>query len=234
MSTFHFKNFAIRQTNSVLKVGTDAMILGAFIETENRIKGLDIGAGTGVLAMMQAQKSRCLKITALEIDEKACLDARYNFENSSFANQLILEQTDFKKYSPEHTFDLIFSNPPYYQNSLKSKNSELNAAKHIDELTPQVLCEKVAKLLAENGCFWLIWPYSTSGEFEKIANENNLFAVKKIQLNGKPNEPIRTIFCFGKSVVLASKNSVFTIRDEFGNYTEGYKIRTSEFHNKQL
>ena len=234
MSIFQFKKFSIRQEFSSLKVGTDAMVLGAFIDIRNKRNGLDIGTGTGVLALMQVQKSSQLNITAIELDEESCFDADYNFLNSEFTNQLTLEKVDFLEFSTTQKFDLIFSNPPFYQNSLKAEKDNVNLAKHVAELTPHVLFKKVSELLKEKGDFWVIWPYSAIEDFKKIANEWKLFVCKEITINGKVNDPVRMILCFKKSKSFNSENQIFTIREMNGDYTEEYKKLTLEFHDRKL
>jgi tRNA1Val (adenine37-N6)-methyltransferase len=234
MSTFHFKKFAIRQSNSALKVGTDAMVLGAFVDVANKKKGLDIGTGTGVLALMQVQKSLSLKVLAVELDSSSCEDAFYNFKNSNYSDQLLLENIDFLKLPENESYDLLFSNPPYYQNTLKGEKQNVNLAKHVQELTPVNLFKKVHSLLELKGEFWVIWPHATSELFEEIAMNSGLYLVKKIIVNGKPEEPVRIIYCFSKEQPLAIVMRDFTIRDQKGNYTDEYKNLTLEFHNKKL
>jgi tRNA1Val (adenine37-N6)-methyltransferase len=234
MSFFHFKYFSIQQTNAALKVGTDAMILGAFVQSEGKKKALDIGTGTGVLSLMQAQKNNELYITAVEIDSAACEDAQYNFSQSPFPNPIELLEGDFLKINFPDKFDLIYSNPPYYQNALKSENASINLAKHVAELNPDLLCEKVATLLTCEGQFWLIWPFDNRENFLHSADENGLFLEQEIQLEGKPEQPVRSIFCFSKNKIEKPKNQNFIIRNSNNQYSAEYSALTELYHDRKV
>jgi tRNA1Val (adenine37-N6)-methyltransferase len=234
MSTFLFKEFSIRQEYAALKVGTDAMVLGALIDSSKKSSGIDIGTGTGVIAMMVAQKNPAIQIKAIEIDDASCLDVIFNFENGPFSNQLELVHADFLKVNFSEKFDLIFTNPPYYVDALKTQNHRINKAKHASDLNAETLCQKVNLLLSEKGEFWLIWPYYSKEDFITSASKNQLYLKKDITIQGKPGAPVRSVICFSKNRNLESEASVFTIRDEFGDYTEEYKKLTLEFHNRKL
>jgi len=234
MSTFLFKEFSIRQEHAALKVGTDAMVLGAFIDSSEKSFGLDIGTGTGVIAMMIAQKNPEIQIKAIEIDNASCLDIIFNFENGPFSNQLELIHADFLKVNFSEKFDLIFTNPPYYTDALKTQDHRINQAKHTSDLNAETLCQKVNLLLSEKGEFWLIWPYSSKEGFITSASNNHLHLKKDITIQGKPGAPVRSVFCFSKNKNLKIESRIFIIRDEFGSYTEEYKKLTLEFHNRKL
>lgn len=234
MSVFHFKYFSIQQTNAALKVGTDAMLLGALVQAEGKKKALDIGTGTGVLSLMQAQKNNELNITAVEIDSAACQDAQYNFSQSPFPNPIELIKGDFLKIDFTDKFDLIFSNPPYYQNAFRSENDLTNLAKHVAELSPDLLCEKVATLLETKGQFWLIWPFDNREKIKKSAADNGLFIEQEIQLEGKPEQPVRSIFCFSKNKIEKPQKTNFTIRNTTNQYSSEYIQLTRQFHDRKL
>ncbi|MFA7275062.1 MAG: methyltransferase [Crocinitomicaceae bacterium] len=234
MSIFHFKYFSIQQTNAALKVGTDAMLLGSFVQAEGKKKALDIGTGTGVLSLMQAQKNNELNITAIEIDSAACQDAQFNFSQSPFPNQIKLIEGDFLKIDFQEKFDVIYSNPPYYQNALKSENTSTNLAKHVGELSPNLLCEKVATLLAIKGQLWLIWPFDKRENFIQSAADNGLFLEQEIQLEGKPEQPVRSIFCFSKNKIEKPQKRNFAIRNSNNQYSIEYIELTEQYHDRKL
>lgn len=228
---FQFKHFSISQSNSALKVGTDAMVLGALVETTNEKSVLDIGTGTGVLALMLAQKNPTILVDAIEIDAASCIDASLNFENSKWKDRLSLIEGDFLTHSFKNKYDLIISNPPFYVDGLESPNGRTNQAKHANELNFETLFNCVSQLLSSGGTFWLIYPFENHSLVEEIASENELYPSKLIEIHGKPSRPTRMIASY-KKVTMLVKKETFLIRDEAGNYSPGYIEATREFHSK--
>lgn len=233
MSTFSFKHFQINQSNSLLRVGTDAMIFGAFIQAEDALSGLDIGAGTGVLSLMVAQKNPRIAIDAIEIDEQSSIDLKTNFHNCQFPNQLRNFQADFLNFQFEKKYDLIFSNPPFYEDGYFDEHSKNVSAKHNQHLPFELLLNRVADLLSENGKFWLIIPHQNEDKWVKYAKELGLHLENHISIYGKPAIRIRTILSFSRMPV-NSIDTEFIIRDENGFYTSTYKSLTKEYHNKAV
>ena len=158
MSIFKFKYFEINQTNSAMKIGTDSMVFGSLIDVEGKTNALDIGTGTGVLSLMTAQRNPKLIISAVEIEANAFEEAKMNFNKSPFQYQLNALHVDFLNFIPDFKFDLIFSNPPYFENASKSFNLTKNLARHDDSLPLNKLFEKASNLLTEKGHFWVILP----------------------------------------------------------------------------
>lgn len=233
MSVFKFKHFDVRQGRSALKVGTDAMVLGALVKTSNKVNALDVGSGTGVLALMLAQKNSNIKVTAIELDENSCLDAAENFETSPYANRLNLLNQDFLSFK-QTGFDLIVCNPPYYENGLLGEDNRVNTAKHVDQLTPERLTENAASCLSDVGQFWVIWPFESSLKFVTQANNSGLYLREQIIVFGKPNQPKRVVLCFEKLESSSLIESTFCIREASGDYTSDYKLLTREFHFNTL
>ncbi len=233
MSIFKFKHFEVNQTNSAMKIGTDSMVFGSLIDVEGKSNALDIGTGTGVLSLMTAQRNPNLKITAIEIEENAFEEAKMNFNNSPFQHQLNAFHFDFLNFNPDSKFDLIFSNPPYFENASKSLLQEKNLARHDDSLPLNVLFEKVSDLLNEKGDFWVILPSLTFDSYLNIAQQNSLFLVKEIEIYGKENQLVRKIGAFSK-IKKPLKLARLTIRKRDGNYTDEYKKLTAEYHFNEL
>lgn len=233
MSIFKFKHFEVNQTNSAMKIGTDSMVFGSLIDVEGKSNALDIGTGTGVLSLMTAQRNHQLMITAIEIEANAFEEAKMNFKTSKFHSQLTALNIDFLEYFPETKFDLVFSNPPYFENASKSLNQEKNLARHDDSLPLEVLFEKVANHLTEDGFFWVILPNLTFDTYLNSALENDLFLVKQIDIFGKENQMVRKIGAFSKNK-LELQHFNLIIRNNDGNYTDEYKILTSEYHFNEL
>ncbi len=216
-----------------MKVGTDAMILGALIDSKNKRKALDIGCGTGILSLMVAQRNTEVKIQAIEIDRGSAEDALLNFRNSPWSNQLEVLELDFLEYSSQSKFDLIFSNPPYFENGLHNDSQLKTKARHEDSLPLIELFQKVGELLEDNGHFWVILPFETSAKWKKNAEELNLYCASEITVDGKSNLPKRTIFCFSKQKVDAIQAKL-VIRNDDNSYTEQYKKLTIDFHGVKL
>lgn len=234
MSEFKFKHFTVQQSASAMKVGTDAMILGAFIETEDKIGALDIGTGTGVLSLMLAQKNENLQVIAIDIDEVAVEEANLNFYNSPWSKRLIAIQNDFLLHTFEKHFDLIVSNPPYFSTTNENDDTRKAQARHVSSLEIGPFIKKTKFLLRPDGRFWLIIPYIDFTKWYIHAEINGLRIAKRIDVIGKEgNEPIRCILKFDQSTVF-TKNETFCIRKADNSYTDEYIALTKEFHGTEL
>ncbi len=229
MSVFSFKEFEIFQANSSLKVGTDAMIFGAFVNTEGKQNALDIGAGTGVLSLMVAQRNEDLQIEAIEVEEAAVHDCHLNFENSNWSNNLTLHNGDFLQFQFEKKFDLIFTNPPFYYKGLLSGSNATNLAKHNDSLPFESLFKRVSELLSNYGDFWIIVPFELESLMMSLSSSVDLVVFKKINVFAKPGRTSRIILGFSNATKSISEES-FIIREESGKYSQDYKILTQDFH----
>jgi tRNA1Val (adenine37-N6)-methyltransferase len=233
MPPFLFKHFSITQNRSALKVGTDAMLLGAFIKSENEHIGLDIGAGTGVLSLMVVQKNPTIQIDAIELDNESIIDCQENFINSNWSERLSTISADFLKHEFDKKYDLIFSNPPFYQNSLVNENHRTAVSKHAVHLPFDRLFEKVSSLLSDTGCFWIIFPFD---DFEKVTNlgmSNGLFIENKITIESKLTVPTRVILSFRKTINQVSEKTL-VIRSLDNSFSDEYIELTKDFHGKKL
>ena len=233
MSVFNFKHFSIQQSNSALKVGTDAMLVGSLCNWQNPKRLLDIGTGTGVLTIMCAQRFPFEEIVALEIAEDAFIDAKSNAENSPFHSPISVQNCSLQDYSDKQLFDAIISNPPYFENSSKNEDEQLRLARHTDSLSFDELISGISNLLSDNGLAWIIVPNTAEISIESISKSHQLFIKEKIQLEGKSGKHVRTIFCLSKQEARAESRT-FTIRTEDGSYSEEYKELTKEFHDREL
>lgn len=216
-----------------MKVGTDAMILGALIDSKGKTKCLDIGTGTGVLSLMIAQRNSTIEIQAIEIDEASAEEARLNFQTSLWSDRLSVLNQDFREIVLEDKFDLIISNPPYFENGLLNESSRKANTRHEESLPLIELFEKVSSLLKSDGHFWIILPYETGDKWKVKACDFGLFCVQEISIFGKPNLPKRTVFCFGNHNVDCIEH-LFVIRNEDNSYTDKYKEFTTDFHGVKL
>ncbi|MES2328748.1 MAG: methyltransferase [Bacteroidota bacterium] len=215
---FQFKQFIIHQESCAMKVCTDACLFGAWMA--GKVVGgqmavdsvLDIGAGTGLLSLMIAQQSAA-RIDAVELDKHAATQASDNFELSKWKERLQLIQGDIKTLHLGKKYDLIISNPPFFENDLKSADTQRNLALHSNELSLPELLAAIKKHLAENGKFAVLLPYHRKIEFEKLALEEGFFVEEEISVKQTPaHNFFRMMFLFGKEACVAKTDSL-TIRD---------------------
>jgi tRNA1Val (adenine37-N6)-methyltransferase len=187
---FRFRQFTVHQERTAMKVCTDACLFGAWIASEIRNEKLervlDIGAGTGLLSLMIAQHSDAT-MDAVEIDVNAYLQAVDNFERSPWSARMKVHHCAVQQYDPGLKYDLVISNPPFYEQSLRSPDSKKNIAMHSTHLDAMELFESVKRLLAPAGRVALLIPYSRVGTVEKIIASNALFIEKKIAVQKQKN-----------------------------------------------
>lgn len=233
MSIFRFKHFHIRQQHAALKVGTDAMILGAICSWEHPKRLLDIGTGTGVLSLMCAQRFAFEEIVGIELSEEAFKDARINAQSSPFESRISMVNQSVQEYEPEEKFDAIISNPPFFENSLRNQDEQKSLARHTESLSFSELIASISRLLSDNGKAWIIVPYESSETIIRLAAENNLCVTDSITIFGKPGKTTRMILSFSKQNP-GITSATLCIRTEDGSYTEAYKTLTKEYHNRPL
>ena len=234
MSVFRFKQFDVKQANNPLKVGTDAMLLGAFIDATDKKSGLDLGTGTGVLSLMVAQKNTEIQLDAIEINSLAAAECSFNFEQSIWSNRLKCLEGDYLTIDFEKHYDLIFSNPPYHLESIIGTDLEYNRAKHSDSNELAELFRLVNRILSEDGDFWLILPFQLQTYIQKTASENQLYCKQLIQIHAKENKPNTRIICQFQKKQSNLSVSDFYIRKADNSYTEAYIQLTKAFHFVEL
>lgn len=215
-----------------MKINTDGVLLGALADEENPLSILDIGTGTGVIALMLAQRFINAQIDAVEIDESAAKTATANFENSPFADRLALYSSGFEAFfeaHPDKKYDLIVSNPPFYINSLKSPGAKKTLAKHADDGFFDQLIQDVAAHLNANGVFWLILPPETATLVKQQAIKCGLYLQKITTLHSfKTDEPHREILAwsFTEQQIVEER---LVIYDEPKVYSKQYQAALKEF-----
>lgn len=229
---FRFKQFSVDQTGCAMKINTDGVLLGAMAGDAEPLNILDIGAGTGVIALMLAQRFTDAKIDAVEIDEQAAMTAKNNFNNSLFENRLSLYAKGFEQFfedHPEKRYDLIVSNPPFYINSLQSPGVKTNLAKHAANGFFESLMSAIAAHLTEVGICWLILPVDTSALVKNLALQSGLYLQKTISIHSfKDDAAHREILAFGKNNTQAIADK-FVIYSEPKVYTDMYRDVLKDF-----
>ena len=234
MSIFKFKYFQIHQENAALKVGTDSMLLGSLCNWNNPKRLLDIGTGTGVLALMCAQRFAWDEVIGLEISEPAFKDARINAANNPFPSEIKLINQAVQEYSPAEGFDAIISNPPFFENSSKNPNEQKSLARHTDSLSFTELIQSISRLLTNTGKAWIIVPFESKESIIQLATEYDLFPADLITIFGKPGKPARMILSFSKVQQEVLSSSLCIRTENNGAYTKEYKVLTKDFHDREL
>ncbi len=194
---FRFKQFSVDQRGCAMKINTDGVLLGAIADADDPASILDIGTGTGVIALMLAQKFANAKVDAVELDADAARTAERNFRDSPFAERLTLFPLSFEDYFeqfPGRKYDLIISNPPFYIDSLKSPGAKKTLAKHTDIDFFERLIGDVSRHLLLVGCCWLVLPVTLMDAVISCAQENHLYLNRSIFVRSyKESNPHRVI-----------------------------------------
>ena len=235
MSTFKFKQFFVHQDQCAMKVGTDGVLLGAWTPLiNNPYTILDIGTGTGVVALMLAQRSNAEQIDAIEIDDNAYEQATENFENSPWNDRLYCYHAGLDEFVDEvdEVFDLIVSNPPFYTEDYKSGNDQRDLARFTDSLSFEELIEAADFFLSDNGIFSVIIPFKEEEKFISLSQERNLFPLKITRVKGTSTAEIkRSLLAFTRIEQTPLINDL-VIEISRHQYTDEYKELTKDFYLK--
>ncbi|WP_066631703.1 tRNA1(Val) (adenine(37)-N6)-methyltransferase [Labilibacter marinus] len=228
---FKFKQFIVQQDLAAMKVGTDGVLIGAWASADKACNILDIGTGTGLIALMMAQKNAEAKIDAIEIDEKACEQAKINFIGSPWSQRLNIIESSLQAFKSNYKYDLIISNPPYFNNSLKNDCKQRQTARHTDSLTFSDLLEGVHRLLNKEGRFCVVLPTDEKENFVEIAQAHNLFLNKLLDMYPTPTKPSKRVlmeFSFQQKEL----EEEGMILEEFGRhlYSDKFKQLTGDFY----
>ena len=228
---FQFKQFTVWQDRCAMKVGTDGVLLGAWTPVECASKILDIGTGTGLVALMLAQRSLPdASIVALEIDEAAAVQAKENAERSLWKDRIEVVNADFTMYRPSMKFDVIVSNPPYFVDSLTCPNQQRSAARHNNSLTYEELLKGVAGLLAKDGLFTIVIPTDVVDKVIATASQWELYAIRQLKVTTKPGGiPKRTLITFSFNNKECSFEELLTEVARH-QYSEKYIALTREYY----
>jgi tRNA1Val (adenine37-N6)-methyltransferase len=233
---FTFKQFSIEQDRCAMKIGTDGVLLGAWTPIENNpFSILDIGTGTGIIALMLAQRSKAEQIDALEIDDEAYEQATDNFENSPWSDRLFCFHAGLDEFvdEPEDEYDLIVSNPPFYSEDYKTAIPQRDLARFQDAMPFEELIEAAALLLSESGIFSVIIPFNEEDNFISIANEYELYPLKITRVKGSPTSEIkRSLLAFARDEKTSLTTDELIIEIARHDYTPEYIELTKDFYLK--
>lgn len=230
-NNFRFKKFTVCHDRCAMKVGTDGVLLGAWAETDNVLTALDIGTGTGLIAIMLAQRSKAT-IDGIEIEELAFQQALENVDHCPWKERIQVRHVSFQTYCKNENkkYDLIVSNPPYFSNSLKAPDSQRSVARHNDILPFKDLVQGITLLLADEGKFCLILPFESETFFLEIAKTYGLSCSKITRVISKPGKsPYRSLIELMKKTQV-TQTSLLAVAENDGSYSREYKKLTAEFY----
>lgn len=230
--TFHFKQFSIKQDKCAMKVNTDGVLLGAWANGRGATHILDIGTGTGVIALMLAQQNNKAKITAIDIDENAYLESQENFAASLWNKNLNAQHTSLQNFHIETKFDVIISNPPYFIHDYKTEDEAKNMAKHSTALNYDELLDGINSLLSNQGKAFLIIPIFNLLMFQTKAESFEFYLTKLTEVTaveGKQPYVVLMQIERKRRALIKSRLLIQTVQGEFA---EEYKDLTKEYYLK--
>ncbi|MEE6127310.1 methyltransferase [Chryseobacterium arthrosphaerae] len=227
MKPFIFKQFEIQQSRDVFRVGTDGVLLGALAAVESAFRVLEIGTGTGLISLMLAQRNPQADFLGLDISADAAALTALNFENAPFRERMKNIHQDFKTFETEEKFDLIVSNPPYFEESGSEKDK---IARQTVELNFMQLISKSAQVLSEDGILSVIIPVEAGEVFISIAGENKLFLNRKVNIKGIEGAKVKRLVLEFSLTEKQLNESEFIIEKSPRIYSDQYLELTKEFH----
>ncbi len=230
---FHFKHFAVSHAYSSMKVGTDAVLLGAWSDSSDATTILDIGTGCGLIAIMMAQKNNSATITAIDIEENSIVEAKQNFNNTIWNHRLSAQQISIQDFALSTTqkFDFIICNPPFFSRSTHSPNKIRHQARHTDTLPPLDFFKSCLALMADHGKISLILPFDSSSNWINAAETFGLYPSKMTNVFSYPTKPIERLIVEFTKINLPPATTDFYIRQGKNlPYSEAYIQLTNAFY----
>lgn len=226
---FHFKRFDVFHDRCAMKVGTDGVLLGAWVNLNDKNKILDAGTGSGLIALMLAQRSHA-DIIAIEFDKSGFEQATENVSRSPWTERIKVIHEDLRVFKSSVKFDLIVSNPPYFRNSLKAPLKVRTQARHDDSLSWDQLVEKASSMLNPLGHLAVIIPFEGFSLFESTCFQNKLYLNRKCEVSTKPDKlPKRLLLEFSRES-LPPEHSFIVLGNSDNSRTTAYSDLTSDFY----
>ena len=241
---FRFKQFAIRHDLCAMKVGTDGVLLGAWASpayddgkgaaSATALRILDVGTGSGLIALMLAQRFPHSHVEGIDIDKASVLQATENVEKSIFSSRIAIKKKDYVDIEQFcNKYDLIVSNPPFYKEDTLSGNIARDTARHTSYLSFETLISNTAKQLLPSGVFCVIIPYQSAGDFISICVQEKLYLTRRMDVKPTPQKPPnRSLLAFSHAIGYAGdiEHQFLTLYDATNNRTEEYTLMTKDFY----
>jgi tRNA1Val (adenine37-N6)-methyltransferase len=234
---FQFKQFTIYHDRCAMKVTTDTCLFGSWCaedinantNSDNEINLFEIGTGSGLLSLMVAQKTNCI-IDAIEIDEEAAQQAEENISDSPWKERIKVYREDVLLFNFSRQYDIIFSNPPFYENELSSGNKKKDTAHHGEGLKLEPLVQLIKQYLNPSGCFFLLLPFKRIAEAENILEKEHLFINKKLIVHQSlAHQPFRVMVRGGHNQLVKKEQHMFITGDN-GEYTKEFVALLQEYY----
>jgi tRNA1Val (adenine37-N6)-methyltransferase len=229
---FHFKQFSLSDKSSAMKIGTDSVLLGSWVDIGNAATILDIGTGSGILALMMAQRSTA-RIEAMDIDPVSSREARLNVQSSPWKNRIFIHEISFQQFilHSDRKFDLIISNPPYFTKSMKPANLERSRSRHDDLLPMKELIAGTRDLLTSSGKAAFILPVDSFEKWLLEASLNSLHPARICRVFPRKGKPCKRLMIeFKMTDQEPAVISEMIIREINGHYSDSYKKLTRGFY----
>lgn len=230
---FHFKQFTVEQERCAMKVGTDGVLLGAWAKAPLQVgKILDIGTGSGVIALMLAQRFSNAKVLGIDIEKGACEQAWQNFQNAPFSSQLSIQNQAIQHFDTNDKFDVIVSNPPFFSQGIMPTNSQRLLARHTAEFSFETFFEKTSRLLTKSGIASIIIPQNEAEILIKIAGKYSLFCTECCTVYPNPEKTAkRCLLAFSLQKSPETKQTALTIEtNKRHQYTAEYQQLLKDFY----
>jgi len=233
-SSFRFKQFTVFQDKCAMKVGTDGILLGSWANISDNSQILDIGTGTGLLALMLAQRSQSSNtfIEAVEIDDEAYKQAKENIQNSPWRDRIDIYHARIQDFAIacSKQYDLIISNPPFFENASKSSQKSRNLARHSDSLSQIDILQLTEQLLKPNGRLAVIYPTDLANNFLDKAKDFNLFCDRQVFVKPTPQSDVKRILLELSPTEYPSQKTMLTIEEKKHIYTQDYIALVKDFY----
>ena len=231
---FRFKQFTVYHDRCAMKVGTDGVLLGAWADVREAANALDAGTGSGLIALMLAQRNAAMKVTAIDIDGDAIGQTESNVRSSPFSERIECKHISLQDFadSKPTLYDLVVSNPPFFTDSLKSPDRQRTTARHTDTLPVEDLIWLAAKLLSAKGKLCLIYPYEYYERIVDLSEKSGLFVTRITKVYPTPSSAVRRILVELSKAKHRPTESELVIEESRHIYTEEFKRLTKDFYLK--
>ncbi|OCA56007.1 tRNA(1)(Val) (adenine(37)-N(6))-methyltransferase TrmN [Photorhabdus namnaonensis] len=230
---FTFKQFFVGHDRCAMKVGTDGVLLGAWAQVSDKKAILDIGCGSGLIALMLAQRTdENTKIDAVELDTAAALQAQDNSEQSPWQRKIGVYQQDIADFAEQYSqcYDLIVSNPPYFEPAVACRNEAREQARYTGSLTHRRLLQYAEKLITADGLFCVVLPYAIGEEFETMACCLGWFSHRRVNIRDRQSKPLHRMLLAFSRKEKTGLISELTIRQPDGAYTREFQQLVTDFY----